>query len=319
MKRIILIIVQVILSIGTLSADNEPDFYYEGIGYNILSLSDQTCEIGKSSYGGEVVTKPIVEYKGKKFTVLGVGKQAFYMSRCTKATIGNGLKYIGDDAFAICNNLRKIVITPSIVDLGSCSFGYNDKLEEVVIEDDDKELVFQQTMLNFCPFERTSIKKLYIGRNHSADIFKGKCNNITDLQLGDGITKFELTDFPSLRRLTIGKNLTFLPYLNTGDYLTEIKVFSPIPQNIGGFTKRTCMNAILYVPNGTKELYEKAPGWSDFWDIREFEITQIKHAITNKATVTQEFSIDGSLSSRTSKGIKILKRTDGTCIKIIKK
>lgn len=42
MKRIILIIVQVILSIGTLSADNEPDFYYEGIGYNILSLSDQT-------------------------------------------------------------------------------------------------------------------------------------------------------------------------------------------------------------------------------------------------------------------------------------
>ena len=39
MKRIILIIVHVILSIGTLSADDDPDFYYEGIGYNILSLS----------------------------------------------------------------------------------------------------------------------------------------------------------------------------------------------------------------------------------------------------------------------------------------
>lgn len=75
MKRIILIIVHVILSIGTLSADNDPDFYYEGIGYNILSLSDQTCEIGKSSYGGEVVTKPIIEYRGKKFTVLGLGSK----------------------------------------------------------------------------------------------------------------------------------------------------------------------------------------------------------------------------------------------------
>lgn len=319
MKRIILIIVHVILSIGTLSADNDPDFYYEGIGYNILSLSDQTCEIGKSSYGGEVVTKPIIEYRGKKFTVLGVGQQAFHGSRCTKATIGNGLKYIGDDAFSICMNLRKIIITSSIVDLGSCSFGYNDKLEEVVIEDGDKELVFHQTMLNFCPFERTSIKKLYIGRNHSSAIFDGKCNDITDLQIGDSITRFELTDFPSLRRLTIGKNLVFLPYLNTGDYLTEIKVSSPIPQNIGGFTKRTYMNAVLYVPIGTKELYEKAPGWSDFWDIREYEITQIKHTTVSRATIKQEFSIDGSLSSKTSKGIKILKKTDGTCIKTIKK
>ena len=301
-----------------LHADNEPDFYFEGLGYNIISKNDLTCEIGKSSYGGEVITRPTVEYRGKTFTVLGVGAGSFHLGRCTQATIGNGLTYVGSDAFSICSNLRKVTLTPSIIDLGSNSFGYNEKLEEVVVEDGDEELIFQKTMVNFSPFENTSIKKLYVGRNHNKDVFLGSCKQVTDLELGDKVTKFELSEFPSLRRLIIGKNLDFLPYMDTGDYLTSITVKAETPQNIGGFTKRTYLNATLFVPKGTKELYEKAAGWSEFWDIREYVPTNITNNRIDKSRVVKEYSLEGIERKGYSKAVRIVRKCNGSTLKILK-
>lgn len=318
MKRVILLIFYAMICFAPLHADNEPDFYFEGLGYNIMSKTDLTCEIGKSSYGGEVITRPTVEYQGKTFTVLGVGSEAFHLSRCTQATIGNGITYIGSDAFSICSNLRKVTLTPSIIDLGSNSFGYNEKLEEVVVEDGDEELIFQKTMVNFSPFENTSIKKLYVGRNHNKDVFLGSCKQVTDLELGDKVTKFELSEFPSLRRLIIGKNLDFLPYMDTGDYLTSITVKAETPQNIGGFTKRTYLNATLFVPKGTKELYEKAAGWSEFWDIREYVPTNITNNRIDKSRVVKEYSLEGIERKGYSKAVRIVRKSNGSTLKIFK-
>lgn len=318
MKRIILSIIYAMICFAPLHADNEPDFYFEGLGYNIISKNDLTCEIGKSSYGGEVITRPTVEYRGKTFTVLGVGAGSFHLGRCTQATIGNGLTYVGSDAFSICSNLRKVTLTPSIIDLGSNSFGYNEKLEEVVVEDGDEELIFQKTMVNFSPFENTSIKKLYVGRNHNKDVFLGSCKQVTDLELGDKVTKFELSEFPSLRRLIIGKNLDFLPYMDTGDYLTSITVKAETPQNIGGFTKRTYLNATLFVPKGTKELYEKAAGWSEFWDIREYVPTNITNNRIDKSRVVKEYSLEGIERKGYSKAVRIVRKSNGSTLKIFK-
>ena len=318
MKRIILSIIYAMICFAPLHADNEPDFYFEGLGYNIISKNDLTCEIGKSSYGGEVITRPTVEYRGKTFTVLGVGAGSFHLGRCTQATIGNGLTYVGSDAFSICSNLRKVTLTPSIIDLGSNSFGYNEKLEEVVVEDGDEELIFQKTMVNFSPFENTSFKKLYVGRNHNKDVFLGSCKQVTDLELGDKVTKFELSEFPSLRRLIIGKNLDFLPYMDTGDYLTSITVKAETPQNIGGFTKRTYLNATLFVPKGTKELYEKAAGWSKFWDIREYVPTNITNNRIDKSRVVKEYSLEGIERKGYSKVVRIVRKSNGSTLKIFK-
>lgn len=318
MKRIILSIIYAMICFAPLHADNEPDFYFEGLGYNIISKNDLTCEIGKSSYGGEVITRPTVEYRGKTFAVLGVGAGSFHLGRCTQATIGNGLTYVGSDAFSICSNLRKVTLTPSIIDLGSNSFGYNEKLEEVVVEDGDEELIFQKTMVNFSPFENTSIKKLYVGRNHNKDVFLGSCKQVTDLELGDKVTKFELSEFPSLRRLIIGKNLDFLPYMDTGDYLTSITVKAETPQNIGGFTKRTYLNATLFVPKGTKELYEKAAGWSEFWDIREYVPTNITNNRIDKSRVVKEYSLEGIERKGYSKAVRIVRKSNGSTLKILK-
>lgn len=300
-------------------AQDEPDFYYKGLGYNILSESEQTCEIGKSQYGGEVTTIPTVEYKGKQYTVLGVGKNAFGLSNCTQVYVGNGLTYIEDDAFLICSNLRKATIGASILDLGSNCFGYNSKMEEVVVEDATEKLVFQSTMHNFCPFNQTNIKKLYVGRNFSKEIFKGWCNTITNLTIGDNVTTFELSNFPSLRKLTVGKNLEFLPYMNTGNYLTEVRVTADTPQSIGGFNKHTYLYATLYVPEGSKSLYEEAPCWSEFMEIKEYKTTNGIVATENDDIVESYYNIDGTRSKKQGKGLKIIRKSNGKSMLVINK
>ena len=42
MKRVILLIFYAMISAASLHADNEPDFYFEGLGYNIMSKTDLT-------------------------------------------------------------------------------------------------------------------------------------------------------------------------------------------------------------------------------------------------------------------------------------
>lgn len=39
MKRVILLIFYAMISVASLHADNEPDFYFEGLGYNIMSFT----------------------------------------------------------------------------------------------------------------------------------------------------------------------------------------------------------------------------------------------------------------------------------------
>jgi len=67
-------------------------------------------------------------------------------------------------------------------------------------------------------------------------------------------------------------------------------------------------NIILYVPKGTKALYEAAEGWKDFKDIIEYGedgivgITGIKEESVNPATI---FNLSGQRVSHPRKGIYI--------------
>ena len=53
----------------------------------------------------------------------------------TSATIANGCKVIGDDAFAYCDNLTSITIPDSITSIGDDAFAYCDNLTSITIPD----------------------------------------------------------------------------------------------------------------------------------------------------------------------------------------
>lgn len=112
------------------------DFEADGLFYNIVSAKDKTCELGNKT--GSALTTPTeqwcfnsiaipetVEYNGVTFSVIGIGKEAFYFQAgLTSVEMHSNIKYIGASAFAGCRNLSYIDIPNSVTEIGNVAFRY---------------------------------------------------------------------------------------------------------------------------------------------------------------------------------------------------
>ena len=87
------------------AAASAQQFEFEGIYYNITSLSDFTVEVikGDKKYSDKINIPATVTYKSKTLTVTGIGDSAFYdCSNLKIVTIGNNITKIGNAAFGNC-------------------------------------------------------------------------------------------------------------------------------------------------------------------------------------------------------------------------
>ncbi len=105
------------------------DFEVNGIYYNIVSISDLTCEVtkGENYYIGDIVIPTTVYYKGKDLTVIGIGKSAFdEWSRephtLTSIILPDKLEYIDSYAFQYCKSLSHIEFPNSLKRIGTDAF-----------------------------------------------------------------------------------------------------------------------------------------------------------------------------------------------------
>ena len=91
------------------------DFEVDGIYYNVVSISDLTCEIApyyghESNYSGDFVIPNEVTYNGRKLKVIRIGDYAFANSPVTSVTIPSGVISIGYKSFYECKNMVYIYI-----------------------------------------------------------------------------------------------------------------------------------------------------------------------------------------------------------------
>lgn len=82
------------------------------------------------------------------------------------------------------------------------------------------------------------------------------------------------------------------------------------------------MNATLYVPKGSKVIYETTDVWKYFWNIEEYiveddsnDVIDIKNDNCNN--VKYIYDISGILKTKPSKGINIMKYENGDTKKIL--
>ena len=186
-------------------------------------------------------------------SVTSIGWFAFQeCSNLTSITIPNSVTSIGDYAFSRCSGLTSITIPNSVTTIGKSAFSYCSRLTSITI-----------------PNSVTSI---------GVDAFGG-CTGLTSVTIPNSVTSIGQDAFyrcSGLTSITIPNSVTSIgnwafEYC-TG--LTEVVSMIEKPFEIsgacfGGDVDRD--NIPLYVPKGTKALYEATEGWNVFKNIVEME------------------------------------------------
>jgi len=186
-----------------------------------------------------------------------IGKKSF--SWCTllaSADIPNGVTTIEDEAFTFCSGLKNLTIPNTITSIGWSSF-----LNCTGIVGD----------LNI----PNSVSTIGGGAFFN-------CSALTGIKISNAVTRIENSTFYSckgLSSITIPSSITLIDkksfYSCTG--LKSIYVLSKIPVDLSlsedVFFDIDKTNCILYVPTGSKSLYQVANQWKDFFNIVEVAST----------------------------------------------
>ncbi|MBQ7472681.1 MAG: hypothetical protein IJS97_09745 [Prevotella sp.] len=80
-------------------------------------------------------------------------------------------------------------------------------------------------------------------------------------------------------------------------------------------------NKTLYVPKGTKSLYEACEGWKLFTNIIELEtdgIRNVEKGVEEQTTTCKDrYDLNGRRISEPQRGLNILRMSDGTVRKVV--
>ena len=191
-------------------------------------------------------------------------------SGLTSVAIPNSISYIGSHAFYKCSNLPSITIPISVTNIGKMAFANCSGLTSIVIPN--------------------SVEKIGDGAFY-------ECSNITSVTIGSSVTEIGKRAF-----YWWAKNITIIsliekPFGIDGDNSANM-VFGPT----------TYKNSTLYVPIGTKQLYQYSRGWRDFQNIVEGIPAGIEAVTDSKQEPVSYYSLDGRKIDSPKSGTVVVKK-----------
>ena len=292
-------------------------YYYENDVYYYKNCYTSNDVIGKCAFKGcsglTSLTLPagITEISSYAFSscsgltsltlpagITSIGDDAFYgCSGLTSITIPNGVTQIDKNAFRDCTGLTSLTLPANIKRIGESAFKNCSGL----------------TSLNL-PAGITTI---------GSSAFYG-CSGLTSLTIPDGVTKIGKYAFSNCSYLT---SLTIPSSVNSlGDYafkncssLQSVHVSWSTPISAGkAFNKADVSKCTLYVPQGTEQDYFLADVWGDFGNIVEYDPTGIDKVTTSTdAKELSRYSVNGQRLATPTKGLNIVKYSDGSVKKVV--
>ena len=214
----------------------------------------------------------------------------------TSITIPNSVTSIGSYAFSDCSGLTSVEIPNSVTSIGQSAFEDCSSLTRIEI-----------------PNSVTSI---------GWSAFNG-CSSLTSVEIPNSVTEINPYTFSGchgLTSLTLGSSVTSISSdaFRYCDGLKEVycKMETPV-ETTAEFEDEALMNAVLYVPRGCKEAYEKVDPWRNFWTIEEFDATGISDVTVNGG---QFVTVDGGTIKVDNAGGQAVNVYDaaGTLVKSVK-
>ena len=230
--------------------------------------------------------------------ITSIGNYAFEsLSGLTSLTLPAGITEIGDYAFFYCSGLTSLTLPAGITSIGSSAFYGCSGLTSLTLPAGITEI----GGATFCGCSGLTSLTLPAGiTSIRADAFYG-CDGLTSLTLPAGITSIGSSAFSSCRGLT------------------SIYVYAEKVPKIGShvFFGVDAKRCTLYVPIGTYSHYRHSDFRYYFENIVEFEPTGIdKTTISTDVEEIARYSVNGQQLSAPTKGLNIVKYSDGSLKKV---
>ena len=230
--------------------------------------------------------------------VTSISNYAFYgCSGLTSLTIPSSVTSIGDGAFNGCSGLTSLTLPSSVTSIGGAAFQDCSGLTSLTI-----------------PSGVTSIGWF---------AFSG-CSGLTSLTIPSSVTEiynYTFAGCSGLTSLTIPSGVTSIGNYAFADCsgLTSIYVYTKKLPELGYYVFNGCdaKNCTVYVPKGTYAAY-KSSEFGYFEKIVEFDASGIDKVTTSAdAKEVSRYSANGQRLSAPTKGLNIVKYSDGSVKKVV--
>ena len=246
------------------------DFYYHLNNVNLTATLAKSEEY--QAFTGEVTIPSSVICDNYEFTVTKATEYVFdHCEQISSITWPSTITEINEYAMMNCKGLQSVVLPSSLTAIRSQAFQNCDELSSITLP---------STLTEIGSYAFTSCDKLgSISIPSGVAVIPKRCfrycAGLSRVYLREGLKEidegaFEGTD---LRSITLPASLDSLgaTVFDECNHLASIKVLATTPPKAldNTFSDDVTFACILYVPKGTKELYEAADGWKEFATIRE--------------------------------------------------
>ena len=260
-----------------------------------LDLSDASIVPGGDYY----ITCAYFGYPSKIHTSHQViGDLAFEgCSGLTSLKLPSDIRLIGRHAFEGCSGLTSITLPSGVTEIGSSAFYGCSGLTSITLPSGVTE-IGSSAFYGCSGLTSITLPSGVTWIGHSA--FEG-CSGLTSITLPSGVTEIGKSAFANCSGLTsIYVYAEKMPKLRTNMF--------------DGCDAKKCT---VYVPKGTYDDYWLSE-FGYFENIVEFEATGINNVVTsNDAKELSRYSVNGQRLSAPTKGLNIVKYSDGSVKKVV--